>query len=162
MPYDVRQIANFILEIAERENLRVTNFSLNKIIYFLHGWYLARYEESLVSAKIEAWEFGPVFREIYHQFKDFGNEAITRKAKAVDLSTGETVECRCELGEDESEFLEELSKKYLQMTFSTLFELSHECGGPWDQVWNHSSSSNPGMEISGDLIRDHFAAQMRH
>ena len=39
-----------------------------------------------------------------------------------------------------------------------LRELSHEAGGAWDRVWNHDRSSNPGMEISDDLILESAAA----
>lgn len=69
MSRDVRSIANFVLDLAEVQGVGVSNLSINKIVYFLHANFLAKFDEPLVSAKIEAWDYGPVFRELYREFK---------------------------------------------------------------------------------------------
>lgn len=87
MPHDVRAVANAVLELAEANGRGVTNLALNKIIYFLHAGYLHERGVPLVSAKIEAWDHGPVFREIYHQFKKFGRDPVEGRATRLDPTT---------------------------------------------------------------------------
>ena len=63
--------------------------ALNKIVFFVHSDYLIENKRPLVSAKIEAWKHGPVFREIYHEFKGWDDEAIGGRARRVNAESGE-------------------------------------------------------------------------
>ncbi|MGT2503255.1 Panacea domain-containing protein [Bradyrhizobium guangxiense] len=162
MPYDVRSVANYVLETAQRLDITVTNISVNKIVYFLHAWFLAKTGQPLVTAKIEAWDYGPVFRELYMQFKPFGAGRITVLATRRNPSTAKEEVCPVGIKREDEEFLLPLLLRYLQMTPASLVRLSHESGGPWDQVYNHSGESNPGMRISDEAIQQYFRCQTRH
>jgi uncharacterized phage-associated protein len=80
-----KAIANLILEVANTLGRRASNLSINKIAYFAHGYYLARYGKPLIDAKIEAWEYGSVFREIYHEFKKCGDKPVNFLAKDLEF-----------------------------------------------------------------------------
>jgi uncharacterized phage-associated protein len=162
MPYDVRSVANLILDFADRANSEVTNITINKIVFFLHAWYLAKTGAPLVTAKIEAWNYGPVFRELYWEFKEFGKEKITARATRRNPMTATKEVCAEPIADADLEFLRPLLEKYLKLSAAKLVELSHVPGGPWDQVYNHVGKSNPGMRISDELIRDFFQKQTRH
>jgi uncharacterized phage-associated protein len=162
MSYDVREIANFVLDFAEERGVSVTNIDINKIVYFLHGWYLAKTDRPLVSAKIEAWDYGPVFRELYHEFKWHVNGAITSRAQRRSPISAKLERCVPDIHGDDVEFIAPLIERYIRMSTFKLVELSHAGGGPWDQVYNHEGESNPGMRISDDLIRAYFKEQTRH
>jgi len=162
MPYDVRAIANLVLQTAERSNITVTNITINKIVYFLHAWYLAKTGNPLVSAKIEAWDYGPVFRELYTQFRPLGAKKILARATRRNPLTAQEEECPAEIDAADLAFLEPLLNRYLRMSPSSLVGLSHTPDGPWDQVYNHSGESNPGMRISDEIIRRYFECQTRH
>jgi len=86
---DVRAIANLVLERADALHIDVSNMALNKIVYFVHCDHLVERHAPLVSAKIEAWKHGPVFREIYHEFKSWDDSPIKGRATRVDPNTGE-------------------------------------------------------------------------
>lgn len=162
MAYDVREIANFVLDFAERRGRPLTNIDINKIVYFLHGWFLAKHNSPLVSAKIEAWDYGPVFRELYSEFKNHGNEPISSRAKRRSPITAKLEICTPSLDERDASFIEPLIENYIRLSTFKLVELSHTSGGPWDQVYNHEGDSNPGMRISDELIRAYFEQQTRH
>lgn len=162
MSRDVRSIANFVLDLAERKGVGVSNLSINKIVYFLHANYLAQFGRPLVSAKIEAWEYGPVFRELYREFKVFGDRPIEGRAYRIDPKTGVREQCNYELSVDDSIFLGRICEDYLAMSLKKLLDMSHVKGGPWDQVWNHSTLARPAMEISDDLIRAWHTGAARH
>lgn len=162
MTYDVRSVANLVLDFADRMNIQVTNITINKVVFFLHAWYLAKTGTPLVSAKIEAWNYGPVFRELYWEFKEFGKDRITSRAMRRNPATAEKELCKESFTDSDLEFLNPLLEKYLGLSAGKLVELSHEPGGPWDRVYNHLGESNPGMKISDEIIRDFFTEQTRH
>ena len=162
MSYDVRGIANFVLDVAGQEQERVSNLRINKIIYFLHAGFLRQFGRPLVSAKIEAWDHGPVFREVYHQFKRFGRSPILDRAKKINIDTGFYEEVRAALTQEEQYFLEERCRQLLRIPGGVLVERSHVEGGPWHVARFGSGRVNPGVEITNSLIVEHFSKETRH
>lgn len=162
MAYDPRSIANVILDLAEAENVKVTNLSLNKILYFVHAWYLAKNGKPLIDAKIEAWEYGPVIREVYSEFKSFGADPITARAMRFDVDKLQKVLCEDYLSNSDLLFIRDQFSKYGAIGVGKLVSMSHEPGGPWDAVYNQSGRANPGMHISDQLIKAYFSQQTRH
>ncbi|NBJ09481.1 Panacea domain-containing protein [Microvirga arsenatis] len=156
MAYDVRAIANVVLDRAEHLGISVTNLSINKILYFAHGHFLAHFNKPLLREKAEAWEFGPVYREIYRQFSSFEKKSINARAKKLDVSSGKMVEFSIALPPNELKFIAPVIDFYIRIPAWKLVELSHEPDGPWDRIWNHLSPSNPGMIIPDDLVAEYF------
>lgn len=60
-------VASFILE--NKSNYQIDPRKLQKLLYLCQGLYLAREGEILFEDKIEAWDFGPVCRDIYYKLK---------------------------------------------------------------------------------------------
>jgi uncharacterized phage-associated protein len=158
---DVRAIANIILDRADEQGLEVTNMALNKLAYFLHCDYMVEQGEPLVSAKIEAWQHGPVFREIYHEFKRWGDAPIRSRATKVDPHTGAVETASVHFGTHEAEYLRSIIDRYVRFTAAQLRAISHRKGGPWHVVWSHDGQANPGMRISNDLILRHYSSGAR-
>jgi uncharacterized phage-associated protein len=152
MPYDVRSISNYVLDIADVEGRLVSNLSINKIVFFLHSNYLIQFGKPLVSAKIEAWDYGPVFRELYREFKQYGEKPILSRAQRINVDTGKFEICTYDFAGPERDFLESMIRRYVRFSASTLVSMSHAKGGPWDQVWNHGTISQASMRISDELI----------
>src|SRR4051794_20001957 len=86
--FSVRALANWILDLADRKDAPITNMALNKLVYFVIEKVLVEQKRLLTEAKIEAWEHGPVFRELYQQFKSFGDNPINDRAKFYDIASG--------------------------------------------------------------------------
>lgn len=152
---DVRALANFVLDIARDRRIDLSNMAINKIVYFVHSDYLIERQRPLVSAKIEAWQHGPVFRELYQEFKRWGDTPIRGRATRVDANTGEVIEAVAELTSEDRDFLNRLVGRYIGFTAAQLRAISHIEGGPWHNVWDHEGRSNPGMRISDELILEY-------
>lgn len=161
MAYDVRALANLVLDRADQCGREVSNVHINKTLYFLHVWYLLRECAPLTGAKIEAWDYGPVFREVYQQFKGFGKNPIKARALCIDFSSGERKTCTADFSPRDIDFLLPLIDHYLDQKPFDLVELTHKKGTPWDLVYNHGGRSNPGMRISDDMIVDYYSHQTR-
>jgi uncharacterized phage-associated protein len=158
---DVRALANLILDHAESKGIHVTNMALNKVAYFVHCDYLIERSEPLVKAKIEAWKHGPVFREVYHEFKRWGDEPIRSRAAKVDPETGDAILAAIYLPRDEKDYLSSLISRYIEFSAGYLRAISHAEGGPWARVWGHDGNTNPGMKISDELILQHYSPGVR-
>lgn len=157
---DVRAIANLVLDVAASRDIEMTNMALNKIVFFVHSDYLVERGKPLVGAKIEAWQHGPVFREIYHEFKKWGDQPIAGRATKVDPATGNIVEARADLGSEESS-IRMLIDRYVEFSAAYLRAISHRPGGPWHAVWGHDGRANPGMSISNEIIIEHHSCGVR-
>lgn len=151
--YGVRELANWILAYADRRNLAITNMSLNKLVYFAYEHALLHRGRKLTGAKIEAWEHGPVFREIYRSFKGFGDRPITSKASLYDAKSDSLSIVEPQLSVEDEKIVEEAIGPIAHLSASVLRDLSHDVRSPWAAVWNHPNPTNPGMQITDDLIR---------
>ncbi|WP_294640960.1 Panacea domain-containing protein [uncultured Aureimonas sp.] len=160
--YDVRALANFIIDLASSENIRLTNIQINKIVYFLYADYLVLYGRKLTGAKIEAWDYGPVFRELYHQFKRFGGSPIDGRAEIINPVNGRLEVARCDFLLEDADFIRLNAEKYFRMSAYFLVDQSHIEDGPWDRVWNHIEQASPTMKISDEIIRDWHRKVMKH
>ena len=58
-------LANYILKKAQEQGISVTNSKLQKILYYVQGYYMARFNHPLFPDEIQAWKFGPVVPNVY-------------------------------------------------------------------------------------------------
>jgi uncharacterized phage-associated protein len=156
--YDVRDVANFVLDLADSHGIEITNLSLQKLLYFIHGWFYSLYDRPLIKNKFEAWQYGPVQRVLYDQFKVFRDRPI-RKSRAtyIDPETGKNIYKNHDIYKDHAELILEVLNKYAKFTASELVGLSHAEDSPWEFVWEQAEEViYPGMRIPDEIIRDHF------
>jgi uncharacterized phage-associated protein len=73
-------IAKYLIHLAAPEESEdidcLSHLRLQKLLYYVQGWHLAVCGQPLFPGRIEAWKHGPVVREIYPDFADFGYRAI--------------------------------------------------------------------------------------
>lgn len=150
--YSVKELANWVLDFADSRGARPSNMALNKLIYFAYELTLRKTGRKLTNAKIEAWDHGPVFREVYSAFKKFGADPITDRATRYNTRTNDVETVVPSIAKDDEEMMIEALEPLIRLPAFILRELSHEDSGPWAAAWNHGGSSNPGMEITDDLI----------
>lgn len=83
--YSVVDIARFIVEFKKStgDKFLLNNLMLQKILYFLEVRALVEHQQSLFTADIEKWKHGPVIPEVYHLYKKYGAEEITRPEKEL-------------------------------------------------------------------------------
>ena len=145
---DVRALANYVLDYADARHWALSNMAINKLVYFLCEESIVQRGIALTNAKVEAWEHGPVFRELYASFKHYGDKSVTERAKQFDPSSGFTKTAEVVLRNGDRQFVDVVLSEYVGLTAAQLRNISHAPGGAWDQVWNHAGAINPGMQIT--------------
>lgn len=157
-PYDAREIANYLLDYADKKNVALGQISLLKLLYFCHGWYLFYKQQPLVKNEFEAWKDGPVVRVVRDAFKHHGKHKISSRAERFDLLTGEVSVVIPDLSYADQRFVEQIFALYEDFGPWELRDLTHEIGSPWDKLWNSQEvRARFGMRIRNEEIMEHFS-----
>lgn len=150
--YGIRELANWILDYGDKQGVAITNMALNKLLFFAYEHALINYKRKLTNAKIEAWDHGPVFREVYRSFKKFGDSPIVSRAEKYNLTTDRLEVAVADISDEDSIMIEEAISPLVKLPAYILREISHADDGPWAATWHHKEKTNPGMEISDKII----------
>jgi uncharacterized phage-associated protein len=169
-------VANYFLELAEKEGKQLTPMQVQKLVYFAHGWHLALTGRPLIEEQVEAWTYGPVIPALYHAFKEFGGGPIEGRATElrvdVNPATGRrtilrvvtpTLDNECEVAD--LEYIKSLVKRvwevYGEWSAVQLSQMTHEPGGPWD-VTHSQNPDRKGTDIADQVIREYFLKKVPH
>jgi len=162
MPYSGRAVANYFLILAAEDGKKITPLKIQKLLYYAHGWYLARYGESLVAEGFQAWPWGPVSPDVYDAFKKFGSKPITELAThIIDIEDDPGYARAVVPPPPESDtrtrkHIKMLWKAYKSLTAGQLSEATHRPGTPWSMVTNGGEIKNLKLQIDNSVIKDYF------
>ena len=70
------KVAEYIIYEAQKRKRPVTNTKLQKLLYFVQGSYLAKYNKLAFEDNIIAWKYDPVVKDIYYKYSLYGAEPI--------------------------------------------------------------------------------------
>ena len=78
--YTAMDVANYIIWYVNQnfdESVNLSPLKLHKILYYVQATFLARNNGSpLFGENIEKWQYGPVVRNVYFEFKSHGTDHI--------------------------------------------------------------------------------------
>lgn len=146
MSYPIIDIANKIIANTDiNQGETISNLKLQKMLYYLQGFFIAVFDKKLFEEPIEAWQYGPVVRDAYFHFKEFGPASISLKGdeKIIDLT------------HNEDELFREVMEEYGQFSAIKLMNMTHE-----ELPWKKTFSENPQGEISYELLKEYFKTQI--
>lgn len=91
--YTAMDIANYIVwyvnKDAENPLCGLTPLKLQKILYYIASTYFKETHTRLFNEDIQKWQYGPVVKEVYHEFKGFGFHHISKpKASLIICDSG--------------------------------------------------------------------------
>lgn len=148
-PHDPRAIANRFLVLARRGGEQLTLMQLIKLVYLAHGWSLAIVGRPLSATLPQAWQYGPVFPQVYKAFKKFGSAPITELA--IDKVTGR--DFSADFDDDEKRIIQSVYDSYGSMHAFRLSDIMHREGTPWTNTYK---SSGQYSAIPNAIISEHF------
>lgn len=79
MLYSAIDISKYVINRSYDINFRISNLELQKILYYIQAAFLVEKNKSCFGEKILAWEYGPVIREVYDEYKVCGRSRIPRQ-----------------------------------------------------------------------------------
>lgn len=141
--YPVEAIVNYFLDFVKRHRIVLTPMKLQKMLYFANGWSWAFYDKPIIHDECYAWEYGPVYPSVYHQYKSpikatpiDPDHKMTKMHVAYDAMKFEaTMTMPCISPEDEKaiELLESIGRTYGSFGAITLSDMTHvdALDNPW-------------------------------
>jgi uncharacterized phage-associated protein len=140
MPYAAKEIANWFLAEARDEGEFMTQMKLQKLVYIAHGWNLGLGGGPLIRENVQAWQYGPVIRELYAEYLHYGAMPITEEPERPSLDQRDT------------ELLRWVWGQYKGYTAGQLSSITHKPGTPWTRTYVEGVKEN----ISEEIIRAHY------
>lgn len=116
----IQDIANYFIYKCNKDSISITNMKLQKLCYYAQGVSIALRDKRLFNNKIEAWEHGPVIRDLYVEFNKFGSCNIDMNVKMPDLY------------ETQKEVLDKTYEAFAKFSAWKLRDMSHE-ETPWSK-----------------------------
>ncbi len=161
MPHRAVAIANAFLKLPGAAET-LTQMQLQKLVYIAHGWSLAIYGDRLVSDPVEAWAYGPVYRDLYDHTKYFGKEPIGRLISPDDGDIAgffleeqkkKSAPYEAKLEPEELDVIFRVWHRYGNLNGGQLSQLTHQKGTPWFETYTQKGRD---QIIPDPLIRSHY------
>ena len=89
--YNVLEVSRHIINYGHEKSYNISNLKLQKLLYFVQAIFLLVKEnnEPCFEENIEAWDFGPVVPEAYHEYKMYGSLNIPKIDNYKDFEINE-------------------------------------------------------------------------
>jgi uncharacterized phage-associated protein len=105
----------------------ITPLALQKLLYYVQGFSLVFQENAIFNEDCEAWVHGPVFRQVYFEYRDCGYHSILRD---IDMAAVENT-----LSEREKELVDSIIGSFGCYSGSVLEAMTHS-EHPWIETRN--------------------------
>ncbi|WP_353932474.1 type II toxin-antitoxin system antitoxin SocA domain-containing protein [Okeanomitos corallinicola TIOX110] len=136
-------VAKYFLSRADEDaGDLISNLKLQKLLYYAQGFHLALYNEPLFPELVEAWIHGPVVPEVYHEYKNFGSNAIPIP-EDIDFSIYD---------EKTVDLLDEVYSVYGQFSAWKLRNMTHN-----EEPWKDTDVSGV---ITHECLKKYFKTQL--
>ena len=123
---DAFDAAAYLLSKADiKEGDGMTHLKLQKLLYYCQGFALVLLKKPLFPNMIEAWPYGPVVVDVYHEFKCY-EDGIIGNLGPGDMNA---------LMDDEKSMIDDVYEVYGGYSASRLRSLTHS-ESPWIDAEN--------------------------
>lgn len=148
--YDALYIAEKVINRTDIEQGdSITNLKLQKLLYYLQGFWLAIYDQPLFDEPIEAWIYGPVVPRVYHHYRGYGKNALP-----VSNENPYGITNPLETKEEE-ELFDEIYTLYNQYSSTALVNMTHS-----ETPWAITSSQGLKTEIGRNVMKSFFLTKV--
>lgn len=155
------EIANEFIRRAAQEARHLTHMQLQKLVYIAHGWNLAINGTPLTTDIPAAWDYGPVYKDLFDALRQYGSNPVTREIRSGDLGIGVLLQgpdaeevLTPDLNKNETDVIDRVFKDYGKFHAFNLSALTHKTGTPWDQIY--SGGAGRLQTIDNERVRRHF------
>ena len=157
-----KEVANYFLSKYRKHG--ITPLKIQKLVYVAHGWHLALYDEPLVDDEyVEAWQYGPVFASLYHEFKYRGQLPIVELATKVDIEpNGARIETTPHIPKSNKKtrkLLDRIWEVYGNYTGLQMSALCHQPDSPWEHA-RKVALGRRNANICDEKIKEHYKEKL--
>ena len=160
MAYRSVEVANEFLR-PTRSNGSLTQMQLQKLAFVANGWSSVINAEPLIGEAAQAWDYGPVYPDLYDHTKYFGKAPIGRLINPDDDEAAKFFlkgkptrpPYFAAMSEREQSVIDHVWRRYGRLDGISLSRLTHQPGTPWFETYTKLGKNRP---ITQDLIEGHY------
>jgi len=132
---DARAVANYVLDEAlKRDIIDITPMKLLKLVFLAHGWSYAFGTVPLVSQQPQAWQYGPVYPEIYDAIRKYGSAIVTGRIENEETE----LPYEANLSAGQIDVIDKVLRTYGKRAAFDLSTITHRKDSPWYKAMNSS------------------------
>ncbi|MCY4312620.1 MAG: DUF4065 domain-containing protein [Gammaproteobacteria bacterium] len=157
-------VANWFLKRSWQEsNLPPCDqMKLYKLVFYAHGWYMGNRRVELIPEDVEAWPHGPVIRDLYLEFNDFGAYPINRLGERIEIVDDEVSFVTPEHDGTLNNYFDSIWNVYGKFTGIQLSNMTHRPDEPWTIVAKHYKYRLSGKPIiPSEIIQSSFEQKIK-
>lgn len=143
--YDCREVAWETLKEARKIGVSLSNKRLQKIVYIAHGYFLALFNQPLVSDDVEFFEAGLYFPKIYLLFSEYEDKEIP---------VSNSIETDLRFDTNANFVITSVLKLYGNHTLNELVKLTNGDSSPFKS--SSKDEINFSIIIKNDVIKNHY------
>ncbi|WP_273585468.1 Panacea domain-containing protein, partial [Columbia Basin potato purple top phytoplasma] len=140
-------VANYIIK---KNKSAITNMKLQKLTYYTYAKYLVENNQPIFNEPIEAWLHGPVFPNLYNEFKHYTYKPICRGAKKGEEK---------HLTNDHRVLIDRIIELYGNKAATSLSNLTHQ-EAPWRSAWDNNEDWSKNV-IKDEIIKNYFTKNFK-
>lgn len=142
----INEVINFLYALSETNTDSdgcedLSNLKLQKLLYYIQGHSLAKFDKKIFPNKIMAWMHGPVVVEIYQKFKHFNNNPIEIKTPFSYQN----------LDNEERKLITDVFAEYAKYSAWHLRNMTHD-----EAPWKNTYELNQNNEITEEKLKSFF------
>lgn len=146
-----RKCMTSIFEVSEYflSKMPMTHKKLQKMCYYAYAWYYTLYDEKLFdNGRFEAWIHGPVNRQLYSQYRDYGWRDIE--------TANEPNICN-----DIKDFLDTIVNTFGDFNGNELEDMTH-AEPPWKKAREgYKPDEKCEKELDDMVIKEYYSSLMK-
>jgi uncharacterized phage-associated protein len=155
-------IANEFLKLQGSEQ-GLTQMQLQKLAYIANGWNLAINGEPLIAEDVQAWDNGPVYRDLWDHVTGYGSAFITKLISPANKpnffgAVQSKEPYSAQLTESERQIVEHVWRRYGRHGAFQLSKMTHQPGTPWYKAY---FGRGKNTVIHPDDIKQHYTELAR-
>ena len=140
---DIITLSKYVISrFSQQSPDGITPMKLQKLLYYIKVWTTVA-EQELISASFEHWDYGPVNREVYESYKQYGSHVIDpNQLDDIDIK------------ELDKELVNFIVENYIKFDAFTLSSMTH-MEDPWRKTPRNEIILN--NEIKSYYSKQYFA-----
>lgn len=142
------RVADYFIERSLDSGELLTPMQVLKLVYIAHGWNLALEGEPLIGEAVEAWKYGPVVPNVYHEFRHYGASPVRAVSRFHRHGVSDVVK----------PLLNRVYDVYHKFSGGDLSAMTHKKDTPWEKTVRRFSGEPPlHTPIPNNLIREYYS-----
>lgn len=83
---NVIDLSNYVISLFEKRNAPVTNLKLQKVLYYIQGYFYKNFGKAAFSDDIYSWQYGPVVPVVYYEYNINGSATLKSRMLSDDFT----------------------------------------------------------------------------